>query len=176
MDDLLGTIQEHAQKLIDDDNSIPAEKKGLAAQNLAGSLMNGLKDEISKGNITQLMDIFSKKDTTVGASVMSNIQNSVISSLSQKVGLNSSLATSLASSILPSVLGHLGKKASDPNDKSFDFNSIFQMLGGKGGFDFNSIMNKLDTDHNGFGLEDITKLFSNESGGGIAGMLGKLFG
>jgi len=174
MDDLLGMIQGYAQKLINDDNSVPAEKKGLAAQSLAGSLVNGLKDEVSKGNITQLLDIFSKKDTTVGASAMNSIQSSVINSLSQKVGLSSSSAGSLVSSILPSIMGILGKKAGDPNDKSFDFNGIFQMLGGKG-FDFNSIMSKLDTDNNGFDLNDVTRLFSKGSGG-ISGILGKLFG
>ena len=97
--------------------------------------------------------------------------------MSQKVGLNSSLASSLASSVLPSIMGLLGKKASDPNDKSLDFNSLLGMLGGKGGFDFNSIMNQLDTDHNGFDLNDVTRLFSQgSSGGGILGTLGKLFG
>ena len=177
MDNLLGMVQEYAQKLINDDNSVPAEKKELTAQHLAGSLVDELKDQVAKGNITQLLDIFSKKDTTVGAPAMNNIQNSVVSSLAQKVGLSSSSASSLVSSILPSIMGLLGKKASDPNDKSLDFNSLLGMLGGNGGFDFNSIMNKLDTDHDGFGLDDVTRLFSQGGeGGGILGTLGKLFG
>ena len=68
------------------------------------------------------------------------------------------------SSLIPVVLSKMVSKTNDPNDKSFDLNSIFNHLsGGKTqGMDLSSILGSVTG--------------GNASGGGIGNVLGSVMG
>ncbi len=177
IENLMNLVQGFSQQAVAGESAIPSEQKGAVTQVIASSLVDGLMSEFSKGNITGLMDIFSKKTTTTGSPVMNGIQGYVVSMISQKTGISPAIAGGIASAVVPMIMNSLGQKAADPNDKALDFNGLFQSLAGGnlGGLDVNSLMNRLDDDNDGFGLDDVVRLVSNNKGG-IMGALGSLFG
>ena len=58
------------------------------------------------------------------------MQNNFVQSLMQKFTLDQNGATNIASSLIPSVLNSLSQKVNDPNDSSFDLQSIISSVSG----------------------------------------------
>ncbi len=171
LDNLMDIVKGFSQKAVSENASIPDDQKAAASHSLSTSVVEGLKDQVAQGNLTDLFDIFSKKETATGNPALTGIQSSAQAALSQSTGISGGNV----SSMVTHVLGMLGKKAGDPNDQGLDFNGLFGSLsGGKlGGIDLNNAMSRLDDDHDGFGLDDVSRLFS---GGNILGKLKGLFG
>ncbi len=148
LDNILNIVKEQASNLISGDKNIPENKKQVAVDTTAQTVVNELKNQLSSGNISQITNLFGGGSSTGGNSVINSIQSAVSSALTSKAGLNSSTSTSIASTIVPAVMSLLNKKSNDSND-SFSIESLVQSFTGDAG---------------------------SSNSGGILGKLGHLFG
>lgn len=133
LDGILDLVKEQALGAVKN-AGVPAEKRDAAVETTATSIVDGLKDNISLDNISSLASLFGGSSSTSSAAAASNpivssIQNTVVSALSEKVGLNKTMATTIAATVVPALISLLSKKSNDPND-SFDFGSLIQSFTG----------------------------------------------
>jgi len=132
---------------------IPEEKKQQAVDTTASTILDGLKDQLIPDNLSELMNLFGKGSgsSSFGSNVMvQTIQSSVVSALTQKVGLNSGIANTIAGVVVPAVVNMLSSKVEDSNEPGFNLESLVKSLTGSDS--------------------------GNDGKGGLAGMLGSLFG
>lgn len=132
---------------------IPQEKQQQAVDTTASTILDGLKDQLVPSNLSEVMNLFGKGSSSSSSSFGNNvmvqtIQSSVVSALTQKVGLSSGIANTIASVAVPAVMSLLSKKVQDSNEPGFNIESLVKSLGGS----------------------------DNKDKGGLAGMLGGLFG
>ena len=172
--ELINLVKENAGSVIQNNPAIPADKKEEAVQIAGSSVMDGLKNSLMSGNIKDVLKLFSGGGAdTASSPVTQNVNNTLTENLSSKLGIPASQAGGIASAIIPMILGKLVNKTNDPNDKSFDLQSMLnQFSGGKtSGMDIGGILNKfkggLDKDGDGdVDLQDLTSMFSGNSGTG----------
>lgn len=158
-------VEESAQDAIIKNNEVPNEQNEAAIEATSGSIFDTLKEQLSSGNLGNLVDAFK------GGNVQdSTIVQEASSSLTDKLGsmgINTDAAKGIAASIIPVIMGKLVNKTNDPNDSSFELNDILTKISGPDGK---------------FQLSDLTDLFTskNEAGtsssGGIVDKLKGLFG
>ncbi len=202
LDQLLGLIQQNSQEAIVQNPAVPNEHNEDVMQTIMGSITGGLQDQVQGGNLNGLMGLLSGGNGSatglMNNPIVASIASNAISAIIQKFGMSSSTASGIVASVLPSVLGSLISKTSNPNDSSFDFNSILGGLMGGGaasstaqaqsaGFDFNQIGyaladGKLDMNDlmrvggSMFGQKTPASAGQQQGGMDIGGLLGGLFG
>jgi hypothetical protein len=113
---------------------VPANKQQAAVETTTSTIMDGLKDHLSPDNISSIVSLFGGGSSAKAASnpMVASIQSSVVSALSEKVGLKPAIANTIASTVVPALMGLLSKKSNDPND-SFDLGSLLKSFTGNSG-------------------------------------------
>ncbi len=142
---ILDLIKDSALGAITNNADVPDDKKDAAVETTTNAIVDGIKNNISLDSISSLLGSDGNSDLANNQTVNS-IQASVISSLSEKVGLSKEVAGSIASAVVPALLQLLSKKSGDSND-SFSFDSLLKSFTG-----------------------------DSQKGAGILNTLGKLFG
>jgi hypothetical protein len=132
LEQLINLVKEHAGDAIVNNPAIPNEKNNDAISETANGIMNSLKGQFSGGNMEAITGFFN------GGNIQNNplvgqITQAVSSQIAQKFGLDASAANNVVSSMIPKVMEQFVSKTNDPNDSSFDLNSIVQNLSGVGG-------------------------------------------
>lgn len=170
LDKIINLVRENAGPAINNEPTIPPDKKEQAIEATGTSIQEGIQHSLQKGNIKDLLNMFSGRADVSNNPVTSEVNNSFQQQMTNKVGLSSSQAGGLASAIIPMILSKLVNRTNDPNDKSFDIQDIFnQLSGGKtSGMDMGALLNKfkggLDQDRDGdVDLNDLKGMFA---GGG----------
>jgi uncharacterized protein YidB (DUF937 family) len=130
LDEILDLVKEQALGAVTD-AGVPADKRNAAVETTAASIVEGLKDTVSLDTIPSLIGLLGGGSHAVAASnpVVSSIQNTVVSALSEKVGLNKTMATTIATTVVPALISLLSQKSNDPDD-SFDFGSLIRSFTG----------------------------------------------
>lgn len=146
LDGILDLIKDQALGAITNNADIPDDKKEAAIETTTSAVADGLKNNLSLDNVSSLLGLSSGGDSASSNQTVSSIQTSVVSSLSEKVGLSKEVAGSIATAVVPALLQLLSKKSGDAND-SFNFESLLESFTG-----------------------------GSSKGGGILSTLGKLFG
>jgi hypothetical protein len=147
LDGILDLIKDQAMGAITNNANVPGDKKEAAIATTTSAIADGLKKNLSLDNVSSLLGLFSGGNSaTSNNQTVNSIQTSVVSSLSEKVGLSKEVSGSIASAVVPALLQLLSKKSADTND-SFSFESLLKSFTG-----------------------------GSSNGGGILGTLGKLFG
>lgn len=133
LDNIINLVKEEALKSITNNADVPADKKDAAIETTTSSIVDGIKNQLSGGNVTDLIGMFTG-DSKASNSLTDSIQTSVITSLIEKVGLNKGVANTIATTVIPAVMSMISKKNNDSND-SFDIGSIIESVSGgkKGG-------------------------------------------
>ncbi len=131
-DNLINLAKEHAGSTIINNLAIANEKNDDAIRTVAGGIMDVLKNQITEGNLTQMMSLFNSGNANSNP-ILSQITQQVTISLSGKLGINPQEASKASSGLIPIVLNNLISKTNDPRDSSFDINSIMSNLGGNAG-------------------------------------------
>ncbi|MFV0506263.1 MAG: DUF937 domain-containing protein [Bacteroidales bacterium] len=133
LDGILDLVKDQAMKAIGGNTDVPEEKKEDAINTTTSTIVDGLKDQMSSGNLDSIMGLFggSKSDVTNNP-LVSSLQNSVVSALGKKVGLNPSICSSIASAVVPTLIGMISNKEKDPND-SFSIASLVGSFAGQQG-------------------------------------------
>jgi uncharacterized protein YidB (DUF937 family) len=162
LENLKDLVKQYAGDAIINNPAIPNERNDEAVAATSNSIVTGLKDAVAKGNISDVMNMFNNKaqepaDTAIGE----NIKGNVVQELMQKFGLDQGKATGIASSLLPGLLRKFVQKTNDPNDKTFDLNSMIGSLTGGG---------------SGIGGDLLKNVTGGNNNSNDAGLLGKVKG
>lgn len=127
LDNILNIVKEVATSTVSNNADVPTEKKDLVINTATDAIASGLKN-----NIGGLAGLLGGKGG--GNPILDTIQQSVVSALTQKAGLNPAIASTLVSTLLPAVINALSGKANS-GDSGFSIESIVGALSGekKGG-------------------------------------------
>jgi uncharacterized protein YidB (DUF937 family) len=168
LDNLLDLVKSQAGDAIINNPAIPNEHNDAAVELASSSIFDTLKNAATGGNIGDIVSMFSGGAGNAASSPLAGImQNSMVQNLMHKFGLDQGAASNVASGLLPNVLQNLVHKTNDPNDSSFDLQSIVsKVTGGAGGFDIGSLVSNFT----GGGNQQ------QAGGGGIMDTLKGLFG
>jgi uncharacterized protein DUF937 len=165
-DNLTNLVKEYAGEEVNNHPAIPADQKGPIVEETSRSITGTLQKLASGGGLNDLLGMFKQGTGEAPGSVTQSLSGDIISNLTRKFGLDPQTAGGIAGGIIPKVLGGLVNKTNDPNDSSFDLQSIFnQLTGGKtGGMDLSGMLGKfktgLDKDKDGdVDLQDVMKMF-----------------
>ncbi|SHF17978.1 DUF937 domain-containing protein [Dysgonomonas macrotermitis] len=133
LDNIIKLVKEQALGAISGNAQVPADKQEAAVETTTTSIVDGLKDHFTPDNLSAITNLFSGGASDMEG-ISSSLQGSVVSALSEKVGLSKEVANSVASAVIPAVIGIFSKKANDPNDSGFSVESLIKAFsGGKGG-------------------------------------------
>ena len=173
-DELVNLVKKHAGSAINNNPAIPNEKKDEVINETSHSIIDSLKNMFSSGNVQSILKMFTGNHNVSDSSVTNNVSGGLIERLKNKFGLSHNEASNVANDVVPNVMDNLVKKTNDPNDSSFDIQSIFNKLSGgsTSGFNVQGLLNKfkgMNFDQDGDGdtdLQDLTKVVSG-SGSGI---------
>ncbi|MEJ5963826.1 hypothetical protein [Pedobacter immunditicola] len=153
LDKLNQLVKENAQDAIVNNSEIPNEKNEEVVQAASGSIFDALKQQISSGNVSQLVDTF-KGGTTENSPVVEQASAGFTDKLAG-MGINLETAKKLAMTLIPGVMSKFVQKTNDPNDKSFDIQDILSNISGPDGK---------------FQISDLTNMFNQgKTGSGDAG-------
>jgi len=159
LEDLLNLVKQHAGDAIINNPAIPNEKNEEAVSDASNSIVAGLKGAVANGNVDGLVNLFKGGAEAAGSShITENIKTGYAQDLMNKFGLDHGKASQIAGSLIPMVLQKFVHKTNDPNDKSFDLQSIITHLTG------------------GVGLQDIMGKFTGGNSGEEGGIMGKIKG
>jgi len=166
MDQIQQIVNQLTEKEVVGNNNISNNLAGDVAKETGSSLMEGLQNAVSGGNIGELMNMFGGSDANSLTSnpIVKSIIESLTSKLGANVGLDAGTSGSFASSIIPQILSMIMGKA-----KSGDFN-ITDILGSLTGGNATSML-----DQNGDGKLGIDDALSAVKNGNLGDLLGGFF-
>lgn len=166
MDQIQQIVNQLTEKEVVGNNNISNNLAGDVAKETGSSLMEGLQNAVSGGNMGELMNMFGGSDANSLTSnpIVKNIIESLTSKLGANVGLDAGTSGSFASSIIPQILSMVMGKA-----KSGDFN-ITDILGSLTGGNATSML-----DQNGDGKLGIDDAISAVKNGNLGDLLGGFF-
>lgn len=163
LENLNELVKESAQEAIVNNSEIPNEQNEAAIQAASGSIFDSLKQQLSSGNVGNLVDAF-KGGNIADSAVVKDASSGFVDKLSG-LGINAESAKGIAASIIPVIVGKFVNKTNDPNDSSFNIQDVLTKISGPDGK---------------FQLSDLTDLFGGhkEADGkeGEAGIIDKLKG
>jgi hypothetical protein len=151
---------------------------GDGATGLLGALTSGKHDGSLLDNIGGFLN---GSDFTDGSKILGHVlggnQDSMVQGLSAKTGVDSGMIAKILPMLAPIVMSYLGKQAKSKGVSNSG--GLSDLLGGlMGGSGGGSVLTSV-LDQNGDGKLDISDAMSALSGkkkGGLAGLLGGLFG
>jgi len=147
LENLLDLIKQHAGSAIINNPAIPNEHNDAAVAEAGNSIMDGLKKMISSGNTQDVVNLFNHQGGDIsGNPAVQQISGGFVQNLMDKFGLDKGAASGVAGNLIPQVLQNLVHKTNDPNDNSFNIQSILGNVtgGGQGGsgFDLKGLIGK----------------------------------
>ncbi len=162
LDQLIELVEQNAGNAIVNNSAIPDQHNNAAIKEVAQQIFNGLQNQASSGNLSQLTSLLQGGTSTISSNpIVSQLISSVAGSVSSKFGVSSQAAQSMASNLLPTVMNQLISKTNNPDDNTFDLGNMMRTFTGNSNFDVSDM---------------IGQLTGGQGGSGIGGMLGKLFG
>ncbi|GAB3511803.1 hypothetical protein GCM10027341_51730 [Spirosoma knui] len=177
---LMNLVKQNAGQAVVNNPAIPNEQNDNVMQTVTSSILSGLGQQAQGGGLGNLLGMVVNGGSNVHESpVTSGVQQHVEQNLMQKLGISPQVAMSIASAVVPIVLSKLMHKASDPNDNSVDGNSIMSAATGQQGTDWMGMASSAMADGK-LDMNDLMRTIggggNQQSGGGLGGMLGGLFG
>ena len=166
IDQIQQIVNQLTEKEVVGNNNISNNLAGDVAKETGSSLMEGLQNAVSGGNMGELMNMFGGSDVNSLTSnpIVKSIIESLTSKLGKNVGLDAGTSGSFASSIIPQILSMIMGKA-----KSGDFN-ISDILGSLTGGNATAML-----DQNGDGKLGIDDAISAVKNGNLGDLLGGFF-
>lgn len=140
LENLNQLVQDGAQDAIANNSDIPNEHNEAAVSAASSSIFDALKDHLTSGNISGLVDSF-KGGNVAGSSLVQDASAGFVDKLAG-LGIDSEAAKGIAASVIPGLVSKFVDKTNDPNDSSFDIKDIVsKVAGGAGGnFDISSVL------------------------------------
>ncbi len=141
---------------------VNSEKSPAAMDIVKETVMNSLKNQVAKGDLGTVKEMFSGNPTDASNPVLNGLTGDVSQNLISKLGIDSSTAMSMATAAIPMLMNLFNQKINDAPQANTDIMSsvidtikggsgggIGSMLGsilggatgGKGGMDLGGLMN-----------------------------------
>lgn len=168
LDNLLALVREESSTAVINNPAVPNEQNDAVISSATHSVAEGMQGVLAQGGLGNLLSLFggsNDQGSLLNNPVVSNIISNFTGKLTSQHGIDQSQAGNIASSLIPNVINSLVQKTNDPNNSSFDLNSLIGSLtggnAGNSGFDFGSLVSKftggsMDANHDGhIGLDDI---------------------
>lgn len=135
IDNIVGLVKDQVLGSLTSGNiDIPSDKKDQIIDTTTNSLVDGLKSSFSLKNIPALTKLFKgQSSASVSNGITDKLESSVISSLTEKVGISKDLSNSIASTVIPAVVSMFQEKINDPSDSSFSIESLIKSFSGNSG-------------------------------------------
>lgn len=160
LEQLFNLVREQSDELVVKNPEIPNEYNNDVMADATETVFSGLQSSAAGGGLQNILSLFNQRGGNSGgngiAGLLSNpIVGSLISQfagkLTGKYNVNSGQANGIAGQLIPNILSNLVQRTNDPNNSSFDLNSILGSLAGGGGtnggggFDIGSLVSKVST-------------------------------
>ena len=176
-------VKQYGSDAVVNNPAVPNEHNEAVMEEANGSILSGLKDMVSSGNVGDLAGMLSgKTPIDMNNPVVAELAGKVTGNLGEKFGLSPDAAGSVAGGLIPQVLSGLVNKAKDPNQPGFNVQDIIASISNGQGGGLMDMVTKyggqfgLDQDGDGqVGMSDAVAAVTKKSGG-LGGLLGKLFG
>ncbi len=131
-DNLLQLVRDNAGSAIINNSAIPNEHNDAAIATAAIGIMNHLKGLVNNDGVEALSSLF-QNNTTHQHAVVADMTTTIAGNLMHKFGLNTHQASGVVNNLIPQVMNQFVHKTNDPNDQSFDIQSIIGSLSGGDG-------------------------------------------
>ena len=133
VENLNNLVKENADATIINNTAIPNERNEEAVREASSAIEDSLKTSLSGGSVKEVANLFNGTGDNITANpVTQQATGNFIDRLQSRFGLNVQQAANIANNLIPTVLKRLVQKTSDPADKSFDIQKIFnEVSGGK---------------------------------------------
>ncbi len=172
IENLNNLVKENADATIINNTAIPNDKNDEAVQEASNAIEDSLKNSLSGGNVKEVANLFNGTGDNVTASpVTQQATGNFMERLQSRYGLNVQQAANIANNLIPTVFKRLVQKTSDPADKGFNIQKIFdEVSGGKtNGLNVQGMMTKfkgsLDKDGDGdVDMQDLKAFFAGSGG------------
>ena len=178
-------VEQFGQQDVVQNSAIPNEHNEAVMQETGSTILSGLKNALEQsGGLEQLGGLLGGGSADSSNPVVSGITTQLVENLGSKFGIDASAASGLATSMIPKILGSLIGNAKDANVSGFQMSDLIDAISG-GGAQGGGLMDAVSKFGGAFGLDqnadgkvDIADAMAavTNKGGGIGGLLGKLFG
>ena len=179
LENLFNLIKEQSVSDVIDNPIIPNEKNDAVIGDATSSVAESFQGVLAGGGLQNILSLFGGNQNSGSASSLLNnpIVGNIITSFTNKLTANHGIAgdqaSGIANNLIPGVISSLISKTNNPNDSSFDINSIIGSLtggttGSGGGIDLQGLMGKFTSgglDANGDGHVGLDDIISKVSGG-----------
>lgn len=179
LENLFNLIKEQGTETVINNPIIPNDQNNAVLADATHSVADGLQGMIAGGGLQNVLSLFggnNQNNSGAMSGLLSNpIVGSIISNFTNKLTTNHGVpgdqASGIANSLIPSVISNLVNRTNDPNNSSFDLNSIVGSLSGGGagsGFDIQGLIGnfaKGGLDANGDGNVGLDDIMSKITGG-----------
>lgn len=131
LDKILGNLKSEIGGQITNQAKVPPDKLDGIFSVLGDVTKKEVSGQITGGGLGNVMNLFSGKQNSSGASqLQSNISSGFISGLMSKMGLSRDTSGSVAGIAVPALIGLITKKNSEtPDDDPSPLNAIFGGIG-----------------------------------------------
>lgn len=172
IENLNSLVKENADTAIINNAAIPNERNEEVVQEASAAIENSLKTSLAEGDVKEVANLFKGQGENVPTNpVTKKATGNFIDQLQSRFGLNVQQAVNVGNNLIPTVLKRLVQKTSDPADKSFDLQKIFNEVseGKTNGLNVREMMTKLqggmDRDKDGdVDLQDLKAFFAGKGG------------
>lgn len=167
IDQIKDIVAQFATKEVVNNANIDSSLASSVAEETGNSLINGLKSEVSGGNMSALMGMMDNVDVNSLASnpAVKSIITSLSSNLGAKFGFDASTSSNFASSVIPQILSTILSSV-----KKGDLNIMNILSSFTEGSGAASLL-----DQNGDGKVGIDDAIAAVTKGGLGDMLGGFF-
>ena len=179
LENLFNLIKETGAGSVINNPAVPNNQNDAVIASATHSVADGLQSVLAGGGLQKVLSLFGGNSGS-GSSLLNNpIVSNIISSFTNKLtnnhGIPGDQASGIANSLIPSAISNLVSKTNNPNDSSFNINSIIGSLtggataqAGGGGFDLQGLLSKFtggSLDANGDGHVGLDDIISKVTGG-----------
>jgi hypothetical protein len=140
LDQLLRLVEQNAKESIVDNKGIPDQLNNAAIKEVTNQIFNGIKGQVSRGNMDQVINLFQTGLSKAPSPVISSIMETVTTSLTSKFNIPQDVARGVADQIVPTVMGQVIKRTKDPRDIEFDLQQMLRGMSGDSRLDISGMM------------------------------------
>jgi len=132
LNEVINLVKQEALGAITNNANIPADKRDAAVETTTSAIVDSFKDHFTPDNLSNIAGLLGGSSSS-SSSISNNLQNSVVSALSEKVGISKDVANSIATAVIPAVIGLFTKKVNDSNEPGFNIESLVKAFTGSNG-------------------------------------------
>lgn len=133
LDQLLNVAQNQLSDYLYGDQDVDNQIAEPAAQVASSTIISGIMDMAKNGQLGGLLNMFSGYQTNSNNSIVNALMPTVVSSISQKLGVNPAIAQMIASKAVPYVLNMFNGKVNKTEHANNNFDIIGTLTGLLGG-------------------------------------------